>query len=119
MKIYVTHSRDFDYENLLYRPIRESELNKLHDFILCYVDGQSFDTKETIKDADLVLAEVSVASTGQGVELGWAEILGTPILCIYQDGAKFSRSLKFITKDFISYLDGEDLIEKLGMFLGK
>jgi nucleoside 2-deoxyribosyltransferase len=33
---------------------------------------------------DLVVAEATTPSLGVGYELGWATILGKPVLCLYQ-----------------------------------
>ena len=119
MKIYISHSRDFDYLNQLYKPIRESDLNSKYEFFLSHEDNRSINTKDIIKNSNFILAEVSYPSTGQGIELGWAEILNVPILCIYKEDAKISDSLKYITKDFISYTDKENLIIKLVEYLSK
>jgi nucleoside 2-deoxyribosyltransferase len=45
--------------------------------------------------ADLIVAEVSTPSLGVGYELGRAEALGKPILCLYreQDGRRLSAML--------------------------
>ena len=45
-----------------------------------------------LADADLMVAEVSTPSLGVGYELGKAEALGKPILCLYreQDGRRLS-----------------------------
>ena len=45
-----------------------------------------------LADADLIVAEVSTPSLGVGYELGRAESLGKPILCLYreQDGRRLS-----------------------------
>ena len=119
MKIYISHSREFDYLNELYKPIRESILNSQHEFFLPHENNRSIITKEVIKDSKLIVAEISFPSTGQGIELGWAEMLQIPILCIYKEGVKFSGSLKYLTKDFISYSDKNDLMERLDAFLSK
>ena len=48
-----------------------------------------------LADADLIVAEVSTPSLGVGYELGRAEALGKPILCLYreQDGRRLSAML--------------------------
>lgn len=74
-------------------------------------------TKEIVENYDLVIAEVSLPTTGLGIELGWADYSNTPILCIYEKGSKFSSSLKFITNNFIEYDNSKDLIEKINNFL--
>ncbi len=117
MKIYVSHSRDFDFESELYKPLRAFNLNSQHQFFLPHEEGRSVDTQEEIKNSDLVLAEVSFPSTGQGVELGWANMLKVPIVCVSKAGSKVSGSLKYLTQDFAVYSDVPDLISKIDVFL--
>ncbi len=76
-------------------------------------------TKEIIKNSDLIIAEVSFPATGQGIEIGWADIFGVPILCVSKEGQKISGSLKYITDKFITYSDSQDFITKLSEFLSK
>ena len=113
MKIYVSHSKDFDFLNELYKPIRASTLNNQHEFFLPHENDRAINTQEVIKKSNLILAEVSFPATGQGIELGWANLLHIPILCVSKEGNKISGSLKYITKDFITYTDAADLIAKL------
>lgn len=119
MKIFVPHSSNFNFKEELYLPIRNSELNKKHKFILPQEKGKEQITKDVIKSCDLVLAEVSYPSTGQGIELGWATMFNIPIICIYKKGSKYSSSLNFITDRFISYKDSQDLICQLSKVLNK
>jgi 2'-deoxynucleoside 5'-phosphate N-hydrolase len=37
-----------------------------------------------LSSCDLVIAEVTTPSLGVGYELGWATILGKPVLCLYR-----------------------------------
>jgi nucleoside 2-deoxyribosyltransferase len=113
--IYIYHSSSFDFKNELYKPIRESELNKKYNFILPH-ENKIIDTKQTIKEADLIIAEVSFPSTGQGIELGWANILNKKIICIYKDEHKYSSALKFITNQFYNY-NKENLVTTLENFI--
>jgi len=117
MKIFVAHSSNFDFRNELYLPLRNSELNKNHEIFLPQENGQEPVTQELIKNSNLIIAEISYPSTGQGIELGWADIYNIPIVCIYKNGAKTSRSLKKITDQFISYDNSNDMIEKLTSFI--
>lgn len=119
MKIYVSHSKEFDYLNKLYKPIKESSLNSKHEFFFPHESGKSVNTKDTIKNSDLILAETSFPATGQGIELGWAENFGVPILCFYNEGSKISGSLEYVAKNIISYADEKDLITKLADYLSK
>lgn len=118
MKIYVTHSSSFDYQNELYLPLRRSELNKLHEISLPHEHTTNqFNSKEYMKECDLILAEVSYPSTGQGIELGWANLYSIPIVCLYKKNLKPSGSLKVISNSFIEYENSEDLVQKLSEFL--
>ncbi|MDO8269762.1 MAG: hypothetical protein Q7T54_03775 [Candidatus Levybacteria bacterium] len=119
MKIYVSHSRNFDYLNELYKPLKEAGLPV--EFIFPHEDGsESFDAKDLFQNhkVDYVLAEVSQPATGQGIELGWADIFGVPIICFYKSGTKPARSLMGITGRIIEYGDSTDLINKLVVELG-
>ncbi|MGB4965664.1 MAG: hypothetical protein WBO77_00960 [Microgenomates group bacterium] len=118
MKIYVTHSSNFDYQNELYQPLRKSELNKLHEITLPHeYTTDQFNSKEYMKECNLILAEVSYPSTGQGIELGWANLYKVPIVCIYKKEARLSGSLKVISNTFIEYNDSENMIQKLTDYL--
>ena len=118
MKIYVTHSSSFDYKNELYKPLRSSNLNDIHEITLPHEDSSSqFDSKNYLKKCDLVLAEVSYPSVGQGIELGWANLYKVPIVCFYKQGSKYSGALNVVSKDFIEYSSGIDLAEKLQKYL--
>jgi nucleoside 2-deoxyribosyltransferase len=117
MKIFMAHSSDFDFKNELYVPLRESELNKKHIIFLPQENGKKIITKEIIKDMDIIIAEVSYPSTGQGIELGWGDIFNIPIICIYKEDKKYSSSINKLTDKFIVYKNSEDLIEKLSIFL--
>lgn len=118
MKIYVTHSTSFDFKNELYKPLRESELNKLHEIILPHENTNSqFSSKEFMKACNLIFAEVSYPSTGQGIELGWANMVNVPIVCFYKKGMKYSGAIKAVCNDFLEYEDEKDLIKKITEFL--
>lgn len=113
MKIYVTHSRNFDFKNDLYSPLRNSELSSKYEIFLPYETEGFINSKELIKKSDLVVAEVSYPSTGEGIELGWANNTNVPIICIYKEGSKLSNSLKAVSETFIAYSDTNDMIRKL------
>ncbi len=113
MKIFVAHSSYYDFQNELYKPLRNSELSIQHDIFLPQENGYEEVTKERIKDADLFVADISYPSTGQGIELGWADIFEIPIVCIYKKGSKTSKSLKKITNSFIEYENPDDMVTKL------
>ncbi len=93
MKIFVSHSSNYDFEKELYAPLRESDLNNKQEIILPHEDGQDIITKDIIKDCSLVVAEVSCPSTGQGIELGWADMFNVPIVCMHKEGIEPSSSV--------------------------
>ena len=116
MKIFIAHSSSFDFKKELYKPLRESDLNTKHEIILPQEEKETI-TKDIIKDVDILIAEVSYPSTGQGIELGWADIFNIPIVCIFKEGSKISQSLNHITNNMISYKDNKDMIAKLDKVL--
>ena len=115
MKIYIGHSRSFDFKNELYKPLQESVLATKHQLVFPHSESsEPFSSKEFFQNGcDLIIAEVSYPATGLGIELGWADILKVPIICIYKNGSKVSGSLKAITDNFLEYSDEMDLIVKL------
>jgi len=119
MKIYVSHSKSFDFKNELYKPLRESGLAV--DFIFPHENSdESYDSKLLLErhGCDLVLAEVSHPATGQGIELGWADAYKTDIICFYKKGSKPAGSLKVITEKIFEYRDVNDLVNKLTQSIG-
>lgn len=119
MKIYVSHSREFDFENELYKPLKESNLKWDNTFFFPHENGKDLDTQEEIKGSDMILAEVSFPSTGQGIECAWASMARVPILSISKEGSKISGSLKRLTENAIVYSGSEDLVSKLTAYLNK
>lgn len=118
MKIYVTHSSSFDYQNELYEPLCKSELNNLYEITLPHEQtAEPFNSKEYMKKCNLILAEVSYPSTGQGIELGWANLYQIFIVCLYKKGIKPSGSLKIVSNNFIEYENSEEMIQKLTDYL--
>ena len=118
MKIYISHSSKYDYRSKIYNPIKNSRLGDKYIFFFPHEDENNvINTKDIISSYDLVIAEVSLASVGQGIELGWADYIGKPLLCVYEKGANISSSLKFICNSFIEYENVEDMIKKIGEFL--
>lgn len=116
MKIYISHKRNSEFEKELYEPIRSSELAKKHTFIFPHENhSEHFNIKELFqnKEIDLIIAEVSYPATGQGIELGWAEMMGIPIVCIYKEGADIAGSLSFVSNKFLMYTDKENMIEDI------
>lgn len=119
IKILVTHSSGFDFKNKLYKPLRASVINDQYEFILPQETGKEQLTKDIIKDCKAVIAECSLPSTGQGIELGWANIYNIPIICIYEKGSKVSRALNYVSDIFFEYNNEAEMINFLETTLGK
>jgi len=114
MNIYISHSSAYDYENEIYKPLKKSELAQLHHFFLPH-EPENVDVaaKDELKRTDVFVAEASLPSTGQGIELGLASAAGVPIICFYKTGTKPAGSLRFVTDKIIEYSDTHDLLAKL------
>lgn len=113
MKIFVSHSREFDYINEMYKPLRQATFFKDQELILPHETEHFLETKPIIQDANLILAEISFPSAGQGIELGWANDAGIPIVCFYKEGSKISHSLHAVSTVFLAYTSSEDMVQKL------
>lgn len=59
------------------------------------IDPVAVYTRDTdwIRAADVLIAEVSVASHGVGYEIAFALGLGKPVLCLYQQNRKVSKMI--------------------------
>ena len=116
MKIYVAHSRGYDYEKELYYPIRQMDNN--NEIILPHENGKNEPhTREFYKELNCIIAECSYPATGLGIELGWAYDDQKPIYCIYKKGSKVSGSLHALTNQFMEYSDSIDLINVVGRII--
>lgn len=119
MKIYIAHSRAFDYVNELYKPLRGSPLNQKHEIILPHETDEVFNSKEVIKNVDLLVAEASYPATGLGIELGWADAYSTPIVIMHREDAQVSGSLRFMSDTFMTYSDSQDMVRQLEELMSK
>ena len=114
MKIILSHSTKLPWKEEVYNALRNSSLSKENEIFFPQkkVTEEKI-TKDLIKESDVILAEVSYPSTGQGIELGWANILNISIICFYKEGNKISSSLKYITDTFVVYSSMDDMIQKV------
>ena len=119
MKIYVGHSKDFDFMNELYMPIINSELGKKEEFIFPHLTEKTFNSKEVIEQSDLFIAEISYPSLGLGIEIGRAEMKNKRILCICKETARIPSSLKYVNVELLAYKDKEDMVQKIEDYLKK
>lgn len=112
MKIYIGHSTGFDYKKELYQPLKQSQLCEEHEITFPHDSRELFDSKEFLrKECDLFVAEVSHASTGLGIELGWADSFEIPIICICKSCAEPSSSIQAVTNEVERYENRKELVE--------
>ncbi len=119
MKIYVAHATQSHFREELYKPLRESSLNTDQEIYLPQEYGRETITKEFIKSCNLIIAECSFPSTGEGIELGWADIYNVPILCIYKKGIEPSKALYYVSDNLVAYENKEDMITKITAFISR
>ncbi len=116
MRIYVAHTKFDGFFDKLYKPLMTSELHRWHSLIFPHeLSSVSFDSRAMFfgRDCHLVIAEVTHRSTSLGIELGWANALGVPIICVHVLGTRSSSSLDAISKDIIAYTGPDTLIAQL------
>ncbi len=110
-KIYIAHSKDIDYINELYIPLRNDNFFKKYELILPHEkSSNSSNTREFYKDIDIFVAEVSKPGIGLGIELGWVFDDNIPIYCIYKSGHKISRSVYSVTNNVYEYNDTVEML---------
>jgi nucleoside 2-deoxyribosyltransferase len=114
MKIYVGHSTSMEFRENLYQPLKDSRIAEKHEIVLPHDSEEFFDSKRFLREeCDLFIAEVSDASTGLGIELGWAEEFGLPVICVFREGSEPSGALKAVTKQVREYRYREELVKIL------
>ncbi len=121
MRIYIAHSSNFDFRTELYIPIKESTLGTEHTFLLPHDASDAlFSSRELFANGcDLVIAEVSFPSTGMGIELGWANAAGVPIVCVYKSGTTPSSALASVTDTKLEYANATELLEQISKAIQK
>ncbi len=119
MKIYVSHSRNYNYRKELYDPLRNSVLNREHEIILPHeYDTTQIDSKELLRrGCDIMIADVTFPSIGVGMEIAYADDSGVPIICVFRKGSAPSSSLRKVTQRFIEYETIEGLISDIEKLL--
>ncbi|MBW2964439.1 hypothetical protein KY363_03180 [Candidatus Woesearchaeota archaeon] len=111
MDIYVGHSGDYDYVNELYVPLRRSRLNGIHNLVLPHEFSRGpFDSKEFLRSCGIMIAELSYPSTPLGVEIGWADGYGVPVIGLIQRPKELSRSMKNLISELIEYSDSQQMV---------
>ncbi len=111
MKIYVVHSREYNYKKELYIPIRSSEKLREYEIILPHEESSvTSNTRDFYKDIDLIISECSYPSIGLGIELGWAFDDNIPVYCIHKRDIKISGSINAITQNIYDYSNVDEML---------
>ncbi len=112
MKIYLAHSRNFNYEEELYKPLRASKHIPQENFILPHENlKHAHNSRDFYRDLDLMIAEVSYPATGLGIEMGWAYDDKIPLVAIHKTDAKVSGSIHVVTDQIYEYTNSQDLVD--------
>jgi nucleoside 2-deoxyribosyltransferase len=121
MKIYLAHATKMDYQNDLYQPLQESTLWSEHTWVLSHATGTdiTFDSRPVIKDCDLMIADVSVPSTGVGIEMGWAVAHEVKIMAIHKAGTVPSGAVVQVTGKVTPYQDANTLVTHIKSILNE
>lgn len=111
MKIYFGHSKNMDYENVIYKVVRNNkDLDKLNIILPHEKDKSAYNGRDFYKDIDIFIADVSEKATGLGIELGWAFDDNVDIYYVYKNGSKLGNSLKCLSDKFYEYDDDMSLV---------
>lgn len=112
MRIYIAHSKLMNYQEELYKPLRNDSFFDDYELILPHeFDANNLNDYAFYQSIDVFIADCSESSTGLGIELGLMYKTKTNIYCIHQVDKKLSNSLKFITDVFYPYKDIEEMID--------
>ncbi len=117
MNIFISHPSSSSFLKELYEPLKNCPLIQEHSFYFPYDLGYEKATRAVVEQQDLLVAEVSLPSTGQGIELGWATAKGIPVACFYKKGSTPSGALPYITQDIFAYTDTADFVTQLTHYL--
>ena len=110
-KVYVSHPTSFDFKEELYKALKKL---KNFELILPHENsGMPKSSKDIIKTCAALIAEVSVPSQGVGIEIGWADSFGIPIIFLFKKNSKISTSLRLLSDNFIDYDRIEDSLPEL------
>lgn len=112
MKIQLWHSRDSNFVEELYTPLREN-FPQIEWIFPHEESGKFVKSEESLQEVDIFLAEVSTPATWLGIELGFSYLYKKRIICLSKEWVKIPTSLKYICSEFVEYSNEKDMIEKL------
>ncbi len=111
MNIYISHTKNFNFQKELYHPLKQLKGFKL---ILPHEKSEkSKPSKNIIKKCSALIAEISYPSHTVGVEVGWADSFNVPIIFIFKKSTKVPSSLKLVSGKFIEYDKVDNIIHNI------
>lgn len=97
--------------------------------LLSFVDKYNFkenEEKEMMKTAfleidtsDFIIAELTTKSIGVGIEIGYANAKGKPIIYIRKKESEYSTTASGSATHNIEYINEKDLVEKMRKWIQK
>lgn len=109
--IYVSHSTKIDYRNDLYAPLKKIGGA---EFIFPHEEQREpKSSKEMIRECSLFIAEVSVPSVSVGIEAGWADASGVPVIFLIKKGENTPLSLGLVSENIIEYDNLETVLPRI------
>jgi hypothetical protein len=111
LKIYFSHASDSSFARAISNALKSGK-----DFDIIFPHERSSEPcsiRPLLETGaiDLVLAEVSCPSTGQGIELAWADAANISIICVYEHTQKPSSSLAMIRTRVMPYRNTEEVLD--------
>lgn len=124
--VYTAHSmtnghQNLDKVNTLISWLRKERYKVAQPSYVLFPDLLASGALESIKQSDIVIADVTVYSHGVGFELGYAYALKKDIIVISSISAKnkVSKFLLGLFPEIIFYYDGNDLITEVSHRLNR
>jgi len=109
-----------EYGEVLTEHLGDDEAIQTKDRILSDQEIHDRDM-QWIRESDLLVADVTVASLGVGYEIGRAMEMGKPVLCLFNTESDFTLSAMIAGSEgveIVYYGDPEELRDTLEHFIG-
>ena len=121
MRIRIGHSSAFDFQSQLYTELRAIALPRGVTLSLPHEGGSEGDCTRSFfeEGCSLFIVEASYPSTGLGMEVAYAAMLGVPIVCVHRQDFRPSSSLLRVTSRFLAYADEAELRQHVTALLSE
>lgn len=120
MNWFISHPSGAPYQTpIFFRALKEFDA-AYKDLTIHWPPGDVValdDRLEILRGADLIIAEVSIASTGSGIELGIAYALKKSVIAFHQGTSIVSPALTVAVTAMHGYLTEADITKVLRMLV--